>query len=905
MLLRKGPLLEAVKSNSGKSRRRQMQRVALGNMILFLSKTSAQNRHQKPRVALISMAKSIKNQGGMDVFGFRWVHEKRSSVVLAIAVVSLTGVIGHKLYNQPKLKVGNIAPQTIKAPYTDRIEDQRKTEAQRRSVSRSSLPILMVDTRVNQKVEQNLRQLLDEGDEIRAIAGPFPFFDTLVLSISSQRYLRSCTELEWQELLVALENTKKHKVGLLLPTPKSSFSFNRGQIREEDTKTPLRVGKLPTTVPTQKRQQQTAPLNSSPQNTFIFQSGKIFIQMSDEEVKPANIPPKAEFTQAVAELETYRITTSERNLASLINQIDQARQKYAQANAKLLQIEAARIQPVYEDSVLLDLSDGDWLKTQIGIRQSAERMITQGIPHGLPPNVLQDAVSLQVQTFVTKDAEPLAIRLLSVVLQPNLQQDEEETKRLAQKAAEGVPPVMVEVRQGEVIVAKGENITAWSFDLLEHYRLNRREANWPELGKIAGVVITAIGIFVFVERRIKTPLRQRDRLLVLLLTLSVPGILTTGMPYTTWSAIGLLLGSFYGPALGVTVVGLLSLMLPISLEIGKIALLAGAAGGIVGSCIAQRLRSREELALLGVAIASTQGGIYLILSLFIGAAFGSAWYIVLREAAFFALSGLSWSIVALGLSPYLEKLFDLVTPIRLAELANPNRPLLKRLATETPGTFQHTLFVATLAEAAAKELGCNVELVRAGTLYHDIGKMHDPQGFIENQMGGPNKHDTEINDPWKSAAIIKKHVSEGLVMARKHLLPTAIQAFIPEHQGTMLIAYFHHQAQQMAQADPNLTVNDADFRYDGPIPQSRETGIVMLADSCEAALRSLKDATPEQALAMVNNILRARWQDNQMVDSGLTREEMSKIARIFVEVWQQFHHKRIAYPKLKASNVVN
>jgi cyclic-di-AMP phosphodiesterase PgpH len=403
--------------------------------------------------------------------------------------------------------------------------------------------------------------------------------------------------------------------------------------------------------------------------------------------------------------------------------------------------------------------------------------------------------------------------------------------------------------------------------------------------------------------------------LVLLLTLSVPGAIAMGLPYTTWSALGLLLGSFYGPTLALTVVGLLSPILGITLDMSKVALLAGVGGGILGSYIAQRLRSREELALLGVAIALTQGGIYLVVKILIGQAFGSTWYIVLREVGLFALSGLGWSIVALGLSPYLEKVFDLVTPIRLAELANPNRPLLKRLATETPGTFQHTLLVATLAEAAAKELKCNVELVRAGTLYHDIGKMHDPLGFIENQMGGPNKHDTEIKDPWKSAEIIKKHVTEGLVMARKHLLPTAIQAFIPEHQGTMLIAYFHHQAQQMAQSDPSLRVDDADFRYDGPIPQSRETGIVMLADSCEAALRSLeasakpvekkrslKDVSTEQALRMLNNILRAKWQDNQLVDSGLTRSEMSQIAQIFVDVWQQFHHKRIAYPKFKASN---
>ncbi|MGA9379986.1 MAG: HDIG domain-containing metalloprotein, partial [Phormidium sp.] len=276
---------------------------------------------------------------------------------------------------------------------------------------------------------------------------------------------------------------------------------------------------------------------------------------------------------------------------------------------------------------------------------------------------------------------------------------------------------------------------------------------------------------------------------------------------------------------------------------------------------------------------------------------GSIWLAVLQEAAIYSLTGVAWSVVALGISPYLEQLFDLVTPVRLAELANPNRPLLKLLAEEAPGTFQHTLFVATLAEAAAKALDCNVELVRTGTLYHDIGKLHDPQGFIENQMGGPNKHD-QINDPYFSAAIIKKHVTEGLVMARRYRLPKAIQAFIPEHQGTMQIAYFYYQAKQEAKAP----VDESFFRYAGPIPQSRETGVVMLADSCEADLRSLKDATYEEALAMVNKILKARWQDNQLVDSGLTRPEMSQIAEIFVQVWQQFHHKRIAYPKAALNN---
>ncbi len=537
----------------------------------------------------------------------------------------------------------------------------------------------------------------------------------------------------------------------------------------------------------------------------------------------------------------------------------------------------------------------------MGIQQSAQRILTQGIPPGLPTHILEDAVSLQVQTFVPEQARPLAVKLLLTVLVPNLTKDEEQTKLQAQQAAAQVKPVMVKVYKGDTIVRKGERITAWNVEVLEEYHLIRREVNWKGLLCLTVAVGVSVGIFSLVERRVQCRWRQSDRLLVLLLVLSIPTVLTVGTPYSSWSGVGLLLGSFYGASLGVTAIGLLAVLLPLSLEVGKISVLAGAAGGILGSCMAPRLRSREELAVLGVAIAVTEGGVYLVIQLLLGAAFSPGLYIVLKQAAFFALSGLVWSIAALGLSPYLEKFFDLVTPIRLAELASPNRPLLQKLATEAPGTFQHTLFVSTLAEAAAKQLGCNVELVRAGTLYHDIGKMHDPLAFIENQMGGPNKHDTEIKDPWKSAEIIKKHVTVGLEIARKHSLPTAIQAFIPEHQGTMQIAYFYHQAQQMAKEDSNLVVNPADFSYDGPIPQSRETGIVMLADSCEAALRSLKDASPEKALAMINNILRARWQDNQLVDSGLTREELTQIAAIFVEVWQQFHHKRIAYPQLKTA----
>lgn len=599
--------------------------------------------------------------------------------------------------------------------------------------------------------------------------------------------------------------------------------------------------------------------------------------------------------QAISELRNYRQSSSVQAFSVLLEAISQARQNYAQALRQLSQPLSPDSSHRY-DASMLELSDEVWQETRRGITQAAKQILTQGIPPGLPPDILQQAVSSQVKTLVPSNADVLASQILIEVLQPNLTEDKEQTKRRAEQAAQAVEPEMVSVKKGEVIVEAGETITQADFVLLDYFKLSRREINWTGLAGFTGLVSGCVVVFWLVERQVHPRRRQRDRLLVLLLALSTPVLTTLGTYYTDLPAVGLLVGSFYSPALGITVVGLLTGLLTFSTKVSWDYLLAGAAAGLLGALMAGRLRSREELALLGGAVGLTQGGVYLILNLMLSSAVGSVWYIVFKEATLYGLAGLSWSVVALGISPYLERLFDLVTPIRLAELSNPNRPLLKRLAAEAPGTFQHTLFVASLAEAAARELHCNVELVRAGTLYHDIGKMHDPLGFIENQMGDPNKHD-EINNPWQSAEIIKKHVSEGLVMARRHQLPKAIRDFIPEHQGTLLISYFYFQAQQKAQAEGEIAVEEEDFRYDGPIPQSRETGIVMLADACEAALRSLKDVTPETALSMINKILKARWQDNQLVDSGLTREDLAKIAQVFVRVWQQCNHQRIAYPK--------
>lgn len=599
---------------------------------------------------------------------------------------------------------------------------------------------------------------------------------------------------------------------------------------------------------------------------------------------------------AIAELKTYRQQVPQPEFEALIAKIAIARQRYAKVVAT--SFKSSHIELSAQTlATLMNLSDRGWQNTQLAITQATRRMLAQGIPQGVPPELLSEAVEMNLEHSVVKSAQGAATQLMLKVLQPNLTVNREETKHRAEQAALAVEPVIVEIQKGDVIVEAGDVITQEDFVVLDGFGLSRRGISWEGLGVTAFLVSTSIGLFCLVVKRVHRPIRRRDVALLCLLSLSAPLMAILHPRYTSLPAIGLLVSSFYGPTVAIAHVTLMGGLTTFAVgAVGWEYLLAGTAGGLVAAFIAGKLRARDELSLLGVGVGLTQGGTYFLVNLILSASAGTVWYAILPGAIIYGLLGVAWSVVALGISPYLEQLFDLITPLRLIELSSPNRPLLKRLATEAPGTFQHTLFVASLAEAAARELHCNVELVRAGTLYHDIGKMHDPLGFIENQMGGPNKHD-EINDPWISVEIIKKHVSEGLVMARKYKLPKAVQDFIPEHQGTLLIAYFYYQAKQQAEQEGKPPIPELEFRYAGPIPQSRETGIVMLADACEAALRSLKDVTPESALATINKIFRARWRDNQLSESGIKYEELPIIAEVFVRVWQQVNHQRIAYPK--------
>jgi putative nucleotidyltransferase with HDIG domain len=270
------------------------------------------------------------------------------------------------------------------------------------------------------------------------------------------------------------------------------------------------------------------------------------------------------------------------------------------------------------------------------------------------------------------------------------------------------------------------------------------------------------------------------------------------------------------------------------------------------------------------------------------------WGNMLIEFAFAASNALISPVLTYGLLIFFERLFKITTDLTLLELSNFDRPLLKELARKAPGTFNHSMTMGTIAEAASEKIGANPLLARVGAYYHDVGKTISPQSFVENQLNNQNIH--ENLTPEESAKMIIDHVNEGIELAREYDVPEEIVDFIPMHHGTTAISFFYERAKELYGED-EVDINK--FRYHGPKPNSRETAIVMLADSCESAVRSIEEPDQEKVENVIASIFKSRVNDGQLDDSPITLSDIVKMKEEFINILLGQHHKRIKYPKQK------
>jgi len=319
---------------------------------------------------------------------------------------------------------------------------------------------------------------------------------------------------------------------------------------------------------------------------------------------------------------------------------------------------------------------------------------------------------------------------------------------------------------------------------------------------------------------------------------------------------------------------------------GTNALFINLVGGAVAALIVGEIRRRNQSYQWITAIAAA----YVATAVAIGLTLDQSWRVIVVSAGFGVLNALGCVLLGILLLPMAEAFTGIETDLTLLEWSDLNRPLMQRLSLEAPGTYAHTIAIANLADAACRAIGANALLARVGAYYHDIGKIARPQYFVENQPKGRNPHDAL--KPGASAQIIRNHVREGLELAAEYKLPRALRAFITEHHGTGTITYFLDKARQRP-ADP---LDAAEFEYPGPLPQTAETAVVMLADGVEAATRVLNEPTAQKIRDVIEHIVRQRVEQGQLADAPLTLRQLETIKSEFTRVLVGMYHNRIDYP---------
>lgn len=541
----------------------------------------------------------------------------------------------------------------------------------------------------------------------------------------------------------------------------------------------------------------------------------------------------------------------------------------------------------------LSVSESNWTELEKTIEATTARMLRLvPVLPGSNKNLLTELTLQFLPATVTGATREASANLIVGCLRPTMIIDTESTRKKANNAAERVEPIYKEIESGQIIVARGEILSENDLATLKEMKISQG-TNWPVIASICIALLAAygfLGIFLFTvsPKHLFSPTSIGLMSTVAVTTCAIAAFAGSDYPqFVPLPAAALVLTIFFGARISSAITVLILIFLGTNhvIDTGNLAALATASSAAVGI----HVRRREDLMFRGFLIGFVQAAAYMCY-LALTQSSTSATQLG-QDLALELLGGLSSTIVAIGSLPFLETLFAMITPLKLIELADSNQPLLRQLEERAPGTYQHSLAVANLSEAGARAIGADANLVHAGAMFHDIGKMVRPRYFIENQLGDKNPHD-EMS-PEESRDRVLAHVTEGITLAHKYGIPQAIMDFIPQHQGTTLMAYFYHKA---CVRDGHANVDASFYRYPGPKPQSREAAIVMLADVSEAVTHSMKDPSEEEIEKAIATVFKARYDDKQFTESGISEAELEKVKKAFVRVWRTLHHERLKYP---------
>ena len=500
------------------------------------------------------------------------------------------------------------------------------------------------------------------------------------------------------------------------------------------------------------------------------------------------------------------------------------------------------------------------------------------------------------------------------LLESNMSLNRAETEAQRNEARHSVKPVSITIKKGEMVIRDGERLTRRHLLILDALRRNAQGSTFV-LVAMGGAALLVVLIFAaarfaggYGERHLQ--MKARDVLFLgtlFLLGLSMARVwmLVARAIHDNYPAVPIdVLMSLLPMAAGAMMVRLVlraevallfsligSLMLGLLADSDRMLSIYVLVGSVAATTAIRTISARSDLLKAGVAVGLAQMATALGIHL-LNADTHLMVYGLALPIAF--VGGLLSGFVALSLTPLLEWAFDYTTDLQLLELSNLNHPALKELIVQAPGSYHHSIIVGALVEAAAEVVGANPLLCRVMAYYHDLGKGCNPGYFIENQRSGQNPHDKL--KPSMSAMVIRRHVTDGLELAKRYGLGEPILAGIAEHHGTTLIHYFYHKAKE--QAEDGEAVSEAEYRYPGQKPQTREAALVMLGDSIEAASRSLADPTPARLQGLVNRIISHKFTDGQLEECDLTLRDLHTIAKSFSRVLNSIYHHRPEYPEM-------
>ncbi|MBS3977323.1 MAG: HDIG domain-containing protein [Syntrophomonadaceae bacterium] len=542
------------------------------------------------------------------------------------------------------------------------------------------------------------------------------------------------------------------------------------------------------------------------------------------------------------------------------------------------------------------------------LEMNAIQLLRQNMGLGIQREAVDSSRQKMLQEADRLPNNPSLAPLLKAVLQqveiqPNLVYDPVATARNIELAQNAVVHQHVSVKANQVIVREGDVVTEVQIETLQQLGLLRTQAPYLPLFGLALLILISYGlIFFFIYQHQRVIFNHETHFILLGMLMVTTLVFTKGFYAINLGggAAAMVTGYLAPVAAGSMLIAILldkklamfcTIIMAIFTGIvtgGQLSFtVVAVVGGLVGVYCVSKLSQRSDLAKSSLYIALANVITITAMGLLDAVPLTTVSLAVLMGI----INGVLSAILTIGSLPFLETAFGITTSVKLLELSNPNQPLLKRLLVEAPGTYHHSIMVGNLAEAAADAVGTDSLLARIGAYYHDIGKLKRPYFFIENQFTAENPH--EKLSPSLSTLIITSHIKDGLEMAKNHRLPQVILDIIEQHHGTSLISYFYHKAVEHDRAG---SVAESDYRYESPKPGSKEAAIVMLADSVEAAVRSMQKPTPGRMEGLVRRIIKDKLDDGQLEGSELTYRELDKIAQSFVRVLSGIFHNRIEYP---------